>query len=448
MVAAPIRRRFRALATSEAGMALPTALFALIASMALATAAIISSVDVQQGTARDHDSKEAIAAADAGASVALLRLNRFQDALSPTNRCVGPAGESLAESTEFPGWCPTTAVESVGGATYSYRVSAYSATGAMSVVAVGTSGTVSRRVQVGLISESGKKVFADEKVIGEEDIVVNGNPKINTDIGTNGSIEGKGHYTICGNDRHGVGKQAPDPSCGKSKSEGEKSLPAVKAPTDIATSNWNCRLAANCANPAEVDTYAKLVGNKVQDKRTSKEPWEASIRKININGEASLTMGGLDYFVCQINIQSGEMIMAAGAHVRIFVDTPEHCGLEPGATQLEMGGNSKIVSTGYNPEQGTYDVIEIYLLGNGAVKLDGSTKSEVILYAPESEVSIAGNATWIGMIAGKTVNIPGDPTIESNPNITVPDETFVSLLRRTRYVECTGATAPSPSASC
>jgi hypothetical protein len=448
MVAAPIRRRFRALATSEAGMALPTALFAMIAGLALATAAIISSVDVQQGTARDHDSKEAIAAADAGASVALLRLNRFQDALSPTNRCVGPAGESLAESTEFPGWCPTTAVESVGGGTYSYRVSAYSVSGAMSVVSVGTSGTVSRRVQVGLISESGKKVFADEKVIGQDNIVVNGNPKINSDIGTNGSIEGKGHYTICGNDRHGIGKEAPNPSCGKTKSEGEKSLPPVSAPTDIATSNWNCRLAANCANKSEVDTYAKLVGNKVQDKRTSTEPWEASPKTINVKGEAALTIGGRDYLVCQINLQSGEMIMPAGAHVRIFVDTPENCGLESGATQLEMGGNSKIVSTGYNPEQGTYDVIEIYMLGNGAVKLDGSTKSEVVLYAPESDVSIAGNATWIGMIAGKTLNIPGNPTIESNPNITLPDYSFASLLRRTRYVECTGATGPTPDASC
>ena len=85
-------------------MALPTALFAMIASLALASAAVLSSVNVQRGTARDHDSKEAIAAADAGASIALLRLNRFQSKLSPTNRCVGPAGESLAESTEFPGW--------------------------------------------------------------------------------------------------------------------------------------------------------------------------------------------------------------------------------------------------------------------------------------------------------------------------------------------------------
>jgi hypothetical protein len=429
-------------------MALPTALFAMVATMALATAAIISSVDVQQGTARDHDSKEAIAAADAGASVALLRLNRFQDSLSPTNHCVGPAGEPLAESTEFPGWCPTTAVESVGGGTYTYRVSAYSPTGAMSVVAVGTSGTVSRRVEVGLISESGKEVFANEKVIGQDNIVVSGNPLLETDIGTNGNIEGKGSYTICGDDRHGIGKEAPTPSCGGVKTEGEKSLPPISAPTNIATSNWNCRLAANCADTAEVDTYAKLVGKKIQDKRTSKEPWEATPRNININGEATLTMGGRDYFVCKINMQNGQLIMAATTTVRIFVDTPEHCGLKSGETQVEITGGN-ISSTGYNPDQGTYSVPGIYLLGNGAVKLAGNSgTNELVLYAPESEITITGSATWIGLIAGKSLNIPGNPTIKSDPNIKAPEFSFTSLLRRTRYVECTGGTAPTPGASC
>src|SRR5690349_6850940 len=108
----PVRGRVCArillLVRSESGMALPTALFAMIATMALASVAVLSSVDVQQGSGRDHDSKEAIAAADAGASVALLRLNRFQSKLSTSTPCVGPAGETLL-ATE--GWCPTTTAE-------------------------------------------------------------------------------------------------------------------------------------------------------------------------------------------------------------------------------------------------------------------------------------------------------------------------------------------------
>ena len=66
-------------------MALPVALFAMIASMALASAAVLATVDVQQGSHRDHSSKSAIAAADAGANVALLRLDRYATVLSADN---------------------------------------------------------------------------------------------------------------------------------------------------------------------------------------------------------------------------------------------------------------------------------------------------------------------------------------------------------------------------
>ncbi len=422
-------------------MALPTALFAMIASMALASAAILSSVDVQQGTARDHDSKEAIAAADAGASVALLRLNRFQGSLSATYPCVGPAGEAQAASA---GWCPETASESVGGASFTYRVSAYDGTGIYSVVATGTSDTVSRRVEVGLVSYSGKNVFADEKLIGRDDIDVVGTPDIRTDIGTNGSIEGKGTPTLCGNIRVGIGRgeDAPTPDCGGELSEGEKNLPEVTPPADIATNNSNCRLALTCTDPSQIDTYTK--------NRTSTKPWSTTARTIEVASNAKLTMGGvLPYFVCGLFINNGEVIMAAGASVQIFVDTPENCGLSPGTTQVEITGNANIVSTGYNPSQGTFEVPGIYVLGESKVKLAGNSgTNELMLYAPHSPIEFGGSATWKGMMAGSSITMHGTPRIESDPNIKEPDITLATLLQRTRYVECTGVAVSPPDASC
>lgn len=422
-------------------MALPTALFAMIASMALASAAVLSSVDVQQGFGRDHDSKEAIAAADAGASVALLRLNRFQDSLSATTPCVGPAGETLVSSA---GWCPETATESVGGATFKYRVSAYSSSGAYSVVAVGNSGSVSRRIEVGLISYSGKNVFADEKLIGRDGFTLEGTPDIRTDIGTNGNVESDGSGTICGNIRVGTGQSGEEtaaPDCGGVVTEGDKNLPEVTPPADIATNNSNCRLALTCTDKTAVDTYTKT--------RTSTKPWGSTSRKVEVASNAKLTMGGKDYFVCGLFINNGEVIMAAGSNVRIFVDTPENCGLSAGAVQVEISGNANIVSTGYNPSQGTYDVPGIYVLGESKVRLEGhSGTNELVLYAPHSELEMGGNATWKGMFAGSSVRMHGTPRIESDPGIKAPDITFATLLGRTRYVECTGATASPPNASC
>jgi len=444
------RAHLRLLRRSESGMALPTALFAMIASMALASVAVLSSVDVQQGSARDHDSKEAIAAADAGASIALWRLNRYQSSLSSATPCVGPAGETLVASS---GWCPSTTSENVGDATYTYQVSAYSGSGVYSVVAVGSSGTVSRRVEVGLVSYSGKNVFADEKVIGQDNIHLKGSVNLRTDIGTNGSVEltdenGK-NAIVCGDVRHGIGQTGPEPDCDGETTEDEKNLPEVKPPSNLEKENSNCRLVPNCSKSSEVDTYVKVNGNKEEvGKRTEKEPWYAKYKDINIPNNSTLSMGGRDYLVCGLFV-NGALIMNAESEIRIFVDTPEHCGLSAGAVQVEFTASSSISSTGYNPSQGSYKIPGIYVLGESSVKLSGNSgTNEVLLYAPKSEVELQGNATWKGLFAAKKMYIHGNPTIESDPNIKAPDITFATLLARTRYVECTGATATPPNAYC
>jgi hypothetical protein len=431
----------RDLRRNERGIAVPTAMMALIASFALGSVAVMSTVDVQQGTHRDHDSKEAIAAADAGANIALLRLNRFLPSLSTTTPCIGPNGESQAASG---GWCPSTATEQVGDATYSYRVSAYTEAGTIQVVAVGASGTVSRRVNVSLSTSSPKNIFAKERLIGQDEIAIGGtSTRIETDIGTNGSITASGHPVICGNDRHGVGGSAPTPSCGKEKSEGNQNLPPISAPSNIATYNDNCRLAQNCTGEkaGQIDSYSKKPNNN--------NPWVSSIRKIDVASSEQLTMGGLIYWVCQIDIH-GTLYMPAKTQVQIFVDTPQNCGLKSGDTQVSFGSQGLVESSSYNPQQGLYEVPAIYVLGDGGVKLDGGAGStnEVMIYAPNSEVEIHGNASWMGMIAGKRINIIGNPTIKSDPNLKLPEINVASLFQRTRYVECTGATASPPNANC
>jgi hypothetical protein len=438
-----VRARLRALHRDQRGIAVPTALMALVASFALASVAVMSTVDVQQGTIRDHDSKEAIAAADAGANIALLRLNRFLPSLSTAHPCIGPSGEYQTASG---GWCPSTAADQVGNATYSYMISAYTEGGPLNVVSVGDSGTVSRRIDVALSTVKGKSVFADEKLIGQDEITLKGNFKVETDIGTNGSIhQSGGSGTICGDDRHGIGKEAPTPSCSGEIIEENRDLPPVTAPANIETENSNCLLAQICTSGpyvGQVDTYSKKV-----DKNN---PWEATPRDINVGSQATLTMNGNDYWVCQINLTAGQIIMSVQAHVRIFVDTPQHCGLQAGATQVTIGGNSNIKSSSYNPSQGLFEIPGIYLLGNGKVSIDGTagTTNDVMIYAPLSEIELKGNATWIGMMAGRTLTINGNPTFISDSHIKEPEIDLAGHFQRTRYVECVGATASPPNASC
>lgn len=428
----------RDLRGNQSGIAVPTALMALVASFALASVAVLSTVDVQQGTHRDHEAKEAIAAADAGASIALLRLNRYLPYISTTHPCVGPKGEYQTASG---GWCPATGTEQVGSAGYSYTISAYPASGTINVVSVGKSGNVSRRVNVALKAVSGKNVFANEKVLGQETITLEGNARIETDIGTNGSIESNGSTTICGNDRHGVGKEAPTPSCSGEKSEGNKNLPAITPPANIETENDNCRLTKTCtgSKTGQIDIYSKK----------NSLPFNTKTRVLEVGSSQQLTMGGSVYWVCKLEVQ-GKLYIPAGSRPQIYVDTPEHCGLKSGETQVNIGAAGVIESSGYNPSQGTYEVPSIYVLGNGAVKLDGTPKTtdEVMIYAPYSEIDLGGNATWKGMIAGKRLKIHGNVTVTSDPNIKPPEITLASTFQRTQYVECEGATASPPNANC
>jgi hypothetical protein len=444
------------LARSEHGMALPTALFAMIASFGLASVAVISSVNAQRGTHRDSASKNAIAAADAGAGVALLRLNRFQSRLNGSNRCVGPAGEPQGEYPVLnSGWCPPTAPETVGGATFSYMISAFKAGSELSIVGVGSVGGVSRRVNVKLSALNRKKVFQDEQLIGETGIKLEGGVTLETDMGTNGNVEltsEKGKSAkVCGDIRHGVGKTSPTPTsvCGK-VTEGSQTLPPVVPPTGIETNNSDCRLVPNCKGPKpseEVDLYNGKP-------RTSTNPWDAGHRFINVAQGANLTLSGGDYWVCGLFV-NGELIVAKTSEVRIFFDTPEHCpGLNSSHTQINIGGNANIRSTGFGTSEGTFNVPGLYVMGSTSipttVNVSGTAngQNELVLYAPLSNVEISGNATWTGMFAGKTIKVNGNATIKSDARIPLPEESYTGLLERSRYVECTGASATPPDASC
>jgi hypothetical protein len=71
-----------------------------------------------------------------------------------------------------------------------------------------------------------------------------------------------------------------------------------------------------------------------------------------------------------------------------------------------------------------------------------------MVYAPYSNVELGGNATWIGMFAGKTIKMNGNPTIKSDSRIPQPEIYFPGLLERTRYVECSGASGSPPDVNC
>jgi len=446
----------RDLRRNESGMAVPTALMALIATFALASVTVMSTVHTQRGTARDHSSKEAIAAADAGASIAMLRLNRYLPSMTlpggPT--CVSASGLS---QTPTNGWCPKTTPEKIGAAEISYQVSAYGASKEVQVVAWGESGGVTRRVNVGLHAIDGKNVFAEEKVIGEEGIEFNGSAaEIYTSMGTNGEItsSGNSHPTLCGNGRHGIGKgEVPPLSCGGVESEGNMVLPPVVAPAEVEKDD--CRLLATApAGCSGTDVYVA----KNNAKRSETVPWYATKKELSLDNNAALTLGGHNYLVCKLYVEGGKLYMPFNTEVNIYVDTPQHCGLAPGAVQFAVLNNGEILSTAFNPSQSSYAIPNIYLLGESKVYLKGNpsnvstekgvTSNEIMIYGPQSTIEFDGSATWKGMVAGRKVIVKGNGRIESSSKFKLPEKNVQPLFERTHYVECSSSGSSTPNSNC
>jgi hypothetical protein len=459
-ISARLWRRLRNLAGSEAGMALPTALFATIAAMGLAGAAVISSVDVQQGTKRDSSSKSAIAAADAGASVALMRLNRYASAFSASSPCLGVSAKTLVLTTAAAdGWCPEVS-GTVGSSSYVYRTTPSVVGGTMSVVSTGTAGSVSRRIAITFKTTTVGSALALEGVIGIDEVRVDNNADARVSIGTNGNISVGNNGNICGNIRHGVGKKASfsnnGTQCkGYSVTEGNISLPAVSTfmPTDIATNNSNYRLVT-CTKTTPTKVPVGCQSDTYTGSWSSNEPWNASPRTISSSNNTTLTLGGGDYFVCKLLISNNShLVMASGAKVRVFFDTPENCGIKAGEKQIDISNNADITATGYQPEQGKFDVPGFYVMGSATIPTtielsNNSGTNEFVLYAPNTNIILKNNAIYKGVIAGKTVLLDNNAVVEQDTGFEAPQIGGATIYQRQSYVECTGATASPPNAYC
>ena len=466
-------RRLRSLGRSEEGMALPVAMFTTIAAMALGGAAVISSVDVQSGVTRDNGSKSAIGAADAGASVALQRQNRYAAVLDDESPCLNEgAGGDLEPGPEAgAGWCAPIEGE-VGDASYVYRVSTvggFCGAHEVCIVSTGEAAEVSRRVELSIDESSftseeeiktleeelrekteGKDLTAEQikqieeelqdesegsssggglaGLFGKDEVTMSGNADIRVGIGTNGNLVTSGNASICGDIQVGVGKSWTNSGnagqcSGYSVTEGTTTLPEVSSfiPSDIATNNSDGRITT-CSHglPAECqqDVYSGTWSKS--------KPFDPSSRSISLSGNTTLTVGGGDYWLCSLSLSgNSKLIMASGAHVRFFFDTPEHCGT---TEQISLSGNNEITATGYKPGEGQFDVPGFYLLGSESwssqVDLSGnySTTDEFVIYGPNSYVNISGNATFKGIVAGKRIAMSGNGTIEQDSGFAAPPE--------------------------
>lgn len=439
---------------AESGMAVPLVLAVLVIGLSLGSAAVVASVQVQSGSIRDEDSKSAIAAADAAVAEAVFRQNKVPTAGG--NRCLvlGSGATLVPGPPAADGWCPAVS-GSVGTASWTYRVrhlAPVNGTETLEVVGTGTSDGVSRRVEVLARTENGGNPFSANAVVGKDFINLDAGAHINGNVATNGDITINSSATLCGTAQ--IGTEPGDTlnllGSGKHGGSGcpQSTYPVVKADTTLAP-----------VFQGFVPSYNSNGRFFSQDLRTdSGVTWDSATRTLNIGGSSSLTLGGTNYSLCRLRMDSNSTIyIAAGADVRIYFDTPENCNQSSGVTQMELDSNTRIVPSSGNPSHAAFLFVGStstppretrVLLDSNSGGGGASCESFFVLYGPNTDIRLNSNSYWCGAVAGKSVHMDSNSDIIGLAGAAGFPLPAALLYRSIRYVECVGAATTAPDQGC
>jgi hypothetical protein len=114
-VIARLRRSLQQLIRSERGIALPMALMITVIAMGFAAVPIVATVSSQGDNSRNQGGNEALAAAEAGAELAVLKQGELHEEFGSERTCA--VGAPLTN-----GWCAAEPSVPYGAASYTYQV--------------------------------------------------------------------------------------------------------------------------------------------------------------------------------------------------------------------------------------------------------------------------------------------------------------------------------------
>lgn len=451
----------------ESGFAVPTVLFVVLAAFAVVSVGSLTTIRAQSGVVRDQDTKSAFAASDAGANQALLHYNRI--ATTPDASCLVPGAGGVLVAQQPAGWvagtswCPAVS-GSVADGTFAYGSFTYQArpgtTGGLEIVSTGDADGVSRRIEL-TAKPGGDHPFSSFGVMAQDGIDLDSNAQIYGNVGTNGSITTSGtpnSYVDCSSAQVGINGTADDGVLCPS-TQGTLTLPPVLQ-GDAATNNDNARITSG----ADVVSRHKQA---CWDGSEGRGPgmWDGPScvgdgggpRRL-IFKNATITLGGSKYSFCKLVLDgNSELLVANGATVQIFFDSPEACGLSSGEAQLELRSNSRITSTSGQPvnlqllfvgSTSTPPLQSTILLNSNTQVSNTNCEQNFVLYAPLHDIDLDSNSGYCGAIAGKSLHLDSNAAIQSDPNagnFVLPGGVpYVA----DRYVECGAYASGDPDAGC
>jgi hypothetical protein len=419
----------------------------MTAAFAVASVGAVASISTQRGAVRDQGSKQALTAAEAGVSQALLHYNRVPTA--GANTCVVSTGGALFVTAPVAGWCQSVAGATQSG-TFSYAVAPSS--GQIEIVAVGESQGVTRRVDVVAESGGGQQIFGDATVKTQDGLTMDSNAEIRANTATNGDIVMSSNAKLCGQGYVGVGRTLS--LIGNAKYYRNFNCTTARPATDVVQQP----LVLPPVNQGDAPTNNDNGRFFSQDYRGGKAndvTWNSVTRTLSMRSNSSVTLGGSIYSLCRLEMSSNTSIyVAPGSQVKIYFDTPEACNLPSGTVQISLASNARVTTTSGGPTNAAFYVVGsatrttlVNLSSN--TQANGACEQNFVIYAPRTVFDFDSNSIYCGAIAGKTIHMDANAQLYIDNGasaFTLPAAAAHYVVGQ--FVECSPEPMTPPDAEC
>jgi hypothetical protein len=308
------------------------------------------------------------------------------------------------------------------------------------VVSTGTAAGVRRRVLTRITAATGEPVFPGGYAgVSLTSLSVGNNVNVSGGLGTNGSILLKNFAAVCGDTTPGPGKTLTIQN--NAHVCGGYSLAPAQTPFNLQP--------VDQGNAPTVNDNARIgspPGVTSQDTCTScgSIDWNPATRVLNLRNNATLTLGGNVYSLCRLDLDNSSQLKiaarASGTSVRIYIDSPEHCGGGNGMGSVSVRNDAAIVNMNTDPT-----TLQLYVVGSADIAtsvdftngVDLATGMVMAIFAPYSTVTLSNNVSLTGAIAARSLVLENNASLIYSDRIAdITTGSALRLYRSAEYREC------------
>jgi type II secretory pathway pseudopilin PulG len=446
----------------QAGFAMPIVVAVSALLLMIAAAAMVAGLNSTNSSNRDRQVKVARQAADAGMELALFDLNTVvAGQAQPCGNRDASGTYTMAGYAAGGEWCAPVTRTLADGSQVEYRVSKEIPIAGTNpervmrkVVSTGTYVGEQRRVYTELTGVRGLAGFSIYGISARDQIsllnnVIIGSTSFPVDIRTNGNISMINDVAVCGNVTPGPGRTLTMsdhasicPGKSTAPATSQMQFPDFLAEHDAAwTTNDNGRLGCG-GGPGKDACYDP--GNIL---------WDASKRELIVQDDAELTLSGNVYSLCRLNLKNNSRLFIAprpaGSPIKFYFHSPSKCGGQTENIMVENGWG--ITNNNTDPT-----TLQFYVLGSPTTETIVNIKNNTVnsaatpmmLYAPNSTVSLENNAKIMGGLVGKTVTIKNNVQFNYDPSAITPSGSDALIYQPTQHRECSPVAPGAPDSGC